>query len=394
MSCGDRVRDCRVGAKCVISLPYLLVLNIALHHHAGRYWADPLWCKDLNAHLAEIERLTIACPVMTGTPPDDWQPVAAAVGVYALPPLGRLAILRAPALTVSLWRAIGQTRIVHTGVAGWPFPLGWLAIPLARARHRFVVAVVESAFWRLPPGAAASRLARARADVWERINRRLIAACDIAFFTTQAYHDTLGGTRGHVLPAVWIDDDQLIDEAELARIQPTRRGLLFAGRLTASKGVDVLLRAAERSGVVVDFVGVGDLRDAVLAAAERTPSIRLLEPVEYGPRFAALLDRYTALVVPTLTDEQPRVIFDAFARGLPVVASATPGNRQIVADGHDGILFARGDPDALALALGHAAEHPERLGAMGRTARAAMTGRTHAAMHAERGRLIAAALAK
>ena len=93
-----------------------------------------------------------------------------------------------------------------------------------------------------------------------------------------------------------------------------------------------------------------------------------------------------------MTDEQPRVIFDAFARGLGVIASATPGNRQVVEHGRNGLLFAPGKVDALATMLIEAKRDAARIAAMGATARREMDGRTHAALHAERAARITEAL--
>ena len=382
----------------MITDPYLLVLNIPLHWHDGGYWADPLWKKDLEAHCVQIDTLAIACPVVRRPPPRDWQRVTATgIAVHPLPEMGRLSPLLLPVFAWRLRRAISAATIVHVGVAGWPFPLGWLAIPIARLQRRRLVVVVESAFWRIPSGVVASARARWRAMLWERINRRAVAACDISFFTTSSYREdlhTCGRGAAYVLPAVWIDDEQLIAPDRLVELAQGRRGrLLFAGRLTHGKGVDLLLQAAVRSGVPVDIAGDGDLREAVAIAGRRHPElVRLIEPVNYGSAFAALLDEYCALVVPTISDEQPRVIFDAFARGLAVLASATTGNRQIVGDGHHGLLFAPGDIDALARTLSVAQGDPDRIAAMGVAARAAVTGRTHAAMHAERALRITEAL--
>ena len=382
----------------MIALPYLLVLNVPLHWHAAGYWADPLWKKDLEAHRVQISRLSIACPVVRRTPPAHWQRLSASnITIHPLPDMGRLAPLLVPLFAKRLWEAISTAEIIHVGVAGWPFPLGWLAIPIARAQRKPLVVVVESAFWRIPSGTIASARARARAALWERLNRRAVAACDVRFFTTRAYMEELHtSTRGtaHVVPAVWIDDEALIDQAWLAMQEDRRRGrLLFVGRLTPGKGVDRLLAAVKQSGVAVDIIGDGELRGTVVTAAERNPElVRLLDPVDYGPAFTDLLDGYAALVVPTVTDEQPRVIFDAFARGLAVLASATTGNRQIVEHGINGLLFAPADTDALANVLTEARRDPERIEAMGRTALMEMTGRTHAVMHAERAKAITAAL--
>lgn len=383
----------------MITEPYLLVLNIALHRHNGGYWADPLWRKDLEAHLVEIANLAIACPVIDAEPPASWERIARAeIVVHPLPAMGRLSYLTLPLIAAKLWRAITTVEIVHTGVAGWPYPLGWLAIPIAHFRRRFTVLVVESAFWRIPPGVAASPLARMRARVNETVNRALTRYCDISFFTTQSYRDTLHAgpaETAHVLPAVWVDDDQLISADRLATLAPAKEtAMLFAGRLTESKGVRILLDAIARSRVPVDIVGEGDLRDVVAQAQVAMPTlVRLLDPVDYGAAFSALLDRYAALVVPTISDEQPRNVFDAFARGLPVLASATSGNRQIVEQGCTGLLYEPNDAETLADTLTTAAADPARLHAMGATALQRMAVRTHAAMHAVRAKTIAAALA-
>ena len=378
----------------VITVPYLLVLNISLYHHDGSYWADPLWKKDLEAHRVEISDLLIACPVVHRPAPATWQRLAdCGIIVHPLPAMGKLSPLLVPFLLVRLWHAISDVRIVHVAVAGWPFPLGWLAIPIARLRHRRLVLVVESAFWRVTPGVYVSHVTRLRAALWERINKRAAAACDIGFYTTQAYKQDLP-TRvyaaSHVLPAVWIDEAQLISHDKLSVIRTLRSGrFLYAGRLTAGKGIVILLAAIEQSGIAVDIVGEGELASTVLKAASRYPHlVRLLDPVGYGSPFVELLDSYAALVVPTVTDEQPRVIFDAFARGITVIASATTGNQQIVDHDRNGLLFAPGNAQALATALTTANARPEQIAAMGETARTDIQGRTHRAMHAERGRLI------
>ncbi len=384
----------------MITEPYLLVLNIQLHWHDGDYWADALWRKDLEAHLAEIADLSIACPVAAAPPPPSWERVTrTGIVVHPLPVMGRLSYLAWPSTAAKLWRAISGARIVHTGVAGWPFPLGWIAIPVAHFRRRLTILVIESAFWRIPPGAAASPFARLRARFHEVVNRRLTRLCDLTFFTTQSYLDSLHTgppDPAHVLPAVWVDEDQLIAPERLAELAPAKgAALLFAGRLTDAKGVRLLLDAIGRSRVPVDIIGEGELRDVVAQAQKEAPSlVRLLEPVDYGAAFSALLDRYAALIVPTISDEQPRIIFDAFARGLPALASATSGNRQIVEQGRTGLLFEPNDAAALATTLAAAVAEPESLRLMGKRALLDMANRTHKAMHAQRARVVAERLAR
>jgi glycosyltransferase involved in cell wall biosynthesis len=77
---------------------------------------------------------------------------------------------------------------------------------------------------------------------------------------------------------------------------------------------------------------------------------------------------------------------------VPVLASATTGNRQIVDDGRTGLLYPPNDVTALASILTKATHDPARLRTMGASALGDMATRTHAAMHAARAQKIANAL--
>lgn len=66
----------------------------------------------------------------------------------------------------------------------------------------------------------------------------------------------------------------------------------------------------------------------------------------------------------------PVTIVEAFARGLPVVASNLGAVPEIVADGRTGMLFEAGDADDLGEKLACAASSPGTLQWMGAAARA------------------------
>ena len=380
-----------------ITVPYLLVLNIALARHDGRHWAPPLWAKDLLLHLDYIAHLTLFCPVDAERPPADWVALDhPGLTIVASGPSGRRGLI---ALPFTMWRlagAVRRARIVHTGVAGWPLPLGWLAAPLARLFGRFLIIIIESSFWRAAPDAPFRK--RASAAVHERIARACVNAADLALFTTDQYRRSLAThPRGvtQVTPASWLDADQVLSpSAAQASWQRKPARLLFAGRLTAEKGVACLLDAIERGDAAVDIVGEGELIDGCRAAAARHPDrVRLLAPVAYGSEFSALLDDYAAVILPTLTDEQPRILFDAFARALPVIASDTAANAEIVGGNNLGWLLPRGDAAALAEAMRAALADPAAMQAAGLRALAFCAAQTHEAMHRHRADLIAQTLA-
>jgi glycosyltransferase involved in cell wall biosynthesis len=122
--------------------------------------------------------------------------------------------------------------------------------------------------------------------------------------------------------------------------------------------------------------------------------LEVLEPVPYGEPFFALLRRFDAVLVPSLADEQPRIVYDAYSQALPVLASATPGLQTCVTDGVNGRLFAPADAQALADTIAWAADEPAELQRLGLAALATARATTHQGMHRRRHALIARMLAE
>ncbi|ODU50257.1 MAG: transferase [Thiobacillus sp. SCN 63-374] len=146
-----------------------------------------------------------------------------------------------------------------------------------------------------------------------------------------------------------------------------RAGLLFVGRLSPEKGVATLAGAMAR------------LPNAVLRVAGDGPEAGLLDGVTSvtclgslrGEMVCQEMNRAMALVVPSIWYENfPRTIVEAFACGLPVIASRIGALADIMRDGETGLLFDPGNPHDLADKMGWALANPERMAEMGRKARA------------------------
>ena len=395
-----------------IKRPYLLVINIPYFVDTnGRVLLERTWHHDLIQHLQYLSALTLAAPLRP-LPADTAQLVPIEEGLrarlrlVALPPLTSRAraIVQLPRTIRTLWRAIGQAEIVHTGVGGWPFPLGWLASPIAKLRRKKLLIIVESAPWALAAkeSAAAPLRKRIEASVYERVARYWCRRADLSFYTQPVYlerYHRQGKGPAYVAPATWVNAEDIL-EASQARLLWDAKVLepvhfLFAGRLDAEKGVKILLEAVEKlaaAGVrgAVHVIGEGRLRDEVIAAERTEPfGLKYFEPLPYGPQFFSFLQRYHALVVPSLSDEQPRIVFDAAARGVPVLASETDGLRPHVENNRTGGLIPPGDSGALAEAMAKWAGNPSMLRNFAMEALSQVRGQTHHAMHAKRSRIIA-----
>ena len=147
----------------------------------------------------------------------------------------------------------------------------------------------------------------------------------------------------------------------------------FVGSLMASKAPHLLLEAAAglpqgrvtvtMAGDIASYHGNHRYADIVRPLLRR-PGVEWLGPVEHDeiPRVLASLD---VLVVPSVwIENSPFVIKEAFAAGLPVVASKLGGMAELVQDGRNGLLFTPGDAADLRRVLHRLLDEPSLLPAL------------------------------
>jgi glycosyltransferase involved in cell wall biosynthesis len=145
--------------------------------------------------------------------------------------------------------------------------------------------------------------------------------------------------------------------------------VVFAGRLSPEKGVDTLIDAVGRlSGSVrLDVAGDGPDRERLERLAGGR--VRFLGRVD-ADTVDALIGEAVAVAVPSRWYEnQPMIVLEAFARGVPVVATDLGGTPELVRHGTDGFLVAPDDAAGLAAALQTLVDDPARSRAMGKAAR-------------------------
>jgi glycosyltransferase involved in cell wall biosynthesis len=143
---------------------------------------------------------------------------------------------------------------------------------------------------------------------------------------------------------------------------------LFVGRLSPEKGVRTLLRAWDSLGgrLPLKILGEGPLQ---MLADESPPGIEWLG---HQPRTKvfALMQEASMLIFPSECYEGFGVtMVEAFATGLPVVASDLGAMAEIVQHRHTGLLFIPGNAEDLAEKVEWALGYPSELTDMGRRAR-------------------------
>jgi glycosyltransferase involved in cell wall biosynthesis len=142
--------------------------------------------------------------------------------------------------------------------------------------------------------------------------------------------------------------------------------VLFVGRLSVEKGIDTLLGAWSRLRVKrpLKIVGDGPMAERVKGAASTNNSIEWLG-FRSRDVVSKMMAKAEALIVPSTWYEGfPMVISEAFAMGLPVIASRIGGLPELVEQGRTGVLFEPGSQDGLAAAVELMFTDQERIEAM------------------------------
>lgn len=150
--------------------------------------------------------------------------------------------------------------------------------------------------------------------------------------------------------------------------------VVFVGRLIDIKGPDLLVTALHRlrsDGCRVRALLIGDgpmratlerrVRDSGLAADVSFAGV--LQDVAPSLRSAHIL------VLPSRSEGLSLTLLEAMASGLCVLASDVEGNKDVIEDGVDGLLFRAGDARSLADRLRRVIEDPNERARLGAAAR-------------------------
>lgn len=240
--------------------------------------------------------------------------------------------------------------------------IGWPAL-----RHRcYRGSVVGSA------AVVAMQQAIRRGNIWDRPGTRLIALTDFARAKLIA-----GG-----LPAARLVVKPNFVAPVAAAPPVTRDGVLFVGRLSPEKGVDILLDAA-RALPHRHFTVVGGGDDARWHAM--APGNVTFTGAVSGDVAREAMARAALLVMPSVWYEGfPLTLIEAFARATPVVASRIGSLAELIDDGVTGRLVSPGDPLALATTIEAMLADPVGSCRMGEAGRAVSEARYDPASNGER----------
>ncbi len=147
--------------------------------------------------------------------------------------------------------------------------------------------------------------------------------------------------------------------------------VIFAGRLSPEKGIDVMLDAwnSHKPPCKLLIVGDGPLAEVVDEAQKDNPMIEWLGQKSLE-EVLHLMGGARCLIMPSVYYETfGRTIIEAYSVGTPVVVSRFGAMQELVHDGVTGKLFERGDSADLICKVNEVVSDPEVHASMKRAAR-------------------------
>lgn len=344
-------------------------------------------CRLLAAHGAEVERLEVESDEIAG-----WSPLRRAALPLRVVWSGRGAALVRDAVE----RADPDVVHFHN-----TFPLLSPAALTAASSGRAAVVQTLHNFRPLCPAATFLRNGRVCEDCLGRLPLPALRhgcyrgsrAATVPLVAMTVVHRGLATWERcvdrFVAPSAFLRDTYVRAGWDGGRIEikhntvpdPARRregpgeGFVCVARLSSEKGVDSLLRAwpeaFPRGGERLTVVGSGDDEAALRELAAPLDGVELAGALPHDDVLERI-GRARAVVIPSRCYEVfPRVLAEAYALGVPVVAARLGSLRELVRPGETGMLFDPDAPSGLAAALQALAESDPRSLALGAGARQA-----------------------
>lgn len=255
-------------------------------------------------------------------------------------------------------RATFHPDVVH---AHWWFPSGLVGTWLSRLVRRPLVTTMHGTDVRLARSIAVSRPA------FRHVLQHSAVSTAVSRWLAQEASSIVAA------PAVQVAHMPVATDLFTPGGSRSADRLLFVGRLSAQKGLDVLLRAMARmrSSVSLDVVGDGDERANLESLARE---LAIGDRVQWhgslpNHRLVPFYRSAAALVVPSIDEGLGLVAVEAQLCEAPVVASDSGGLTDVVQHQRSGLLVPPGDADALATALDELLARPDRGAALGAAGR-------------------------
>ncbi|MGC8658727.1 MAG: glycosyltransferase family 4 protein [Desulfomonilaceae bacterium] len=184
-----------------------------------------------------------------------------------------------------------------------------------------------------------------------RVENKVFTVADRVFVTTPAMRQDvlsrISGVENRVVVIPNYVDTKVFRPINVPKYDDT---LIFVGRIAREKNLEALFEAVRPLDVKLRIVGEGKLRP-LLQDKYRDLGDKLVW--EGGVRNSELpeyINGAKVFILPSFYEGHPKALIEAMACAVPVIGCDSPGIREIIRDGYNGLLCPT-DPDGLRNAI-------------------------------------------
>jgi glycosyltransferase involved in cell wall biosynthesis len=365
------------------TMRYLYVIHLLVFRHNGRLFMDRAAALDIHAHqdlLPPHSTLVLAAPAIAWdraeVPRDSLEEIA---GVEFVP-LRYVDGLRDGLAAFSenrkkLAASVASADFVHTGCGGFPFFLSpcYLAFRLALGQRKKVLFVMDcDLVGKLEMDQVRLTKNPVKKSAWYLFSKlcwhmytNCLSKASATFLLGRGVVSRYGRYANNQLEIYQpiVGQEMIISKDDLQTKlngleHRARPNICFAGRLAPEKGLDVMFHAVssirESCQFLVNIYGDGPSMKEYQELAEELEIQDLVTfhgNMTWGEELFGELRQNHILVVPHLTLEMTRNVFDGMASGCAIIASNTKALAQLMDDSQAGVLFKTGDHTELAQVL-------------------------------------------
>ena len=262
-----------------------------------------------------------------------------------------------------LWRVYPDCDVWQYRLSSYVGLLGLIVHKLRRSRPGFVWLGTDWPDRIRQSGNTLPR--RLMASILERLLSCLLRDIPIFALGKMAGRFSNHNLYTHQAISTVLKSDEIVKKFSMEMSSPPK--LLFVGRLAFEKGLRYLIRAlkiclCEGYELQLILVGEGPEQSSLnrmLAQLNLEQYVTFEGFISQGKDLWEQYRKADIFVLPSLSEGQGKVLIEAMAAGMPIVATRVGGIPTVIENGKNGLLVEPRSPEALAKAVKRILDEPE-----------------------------------